>query len=276
MLEQRLKNCSTNASYISKNSQNDLISCCGQFITEFVARKIKKNQFFCSILAYEASDCSNQEQLSLVIRYVDNDCVIREECLGFLHCDLGFLGKALSETVLLGLINLGLDIRNCCGQGYDRAAAILGLINGLSAHTCKINSKSMYTHCHSHHLNLVIGAPCNIQCVRNAFNQIKQISCFLNFSEPQQKMLINLLKEHAPDYQKKRLSDSCPTRSIEKVTGLGNFEDYLASVVFCLEEKSLNMRRVCNQDTSAKATSFYKLMTLIFLLLWLSLDQFLI
>ena len=31
--------------------------------------------------------------------------------------------------------------------------------------------------------------------------------------------------------------------------------------MFCLEEMSLNMGRVCNQETSAKATSFYKLMT---------------
>ena len=31
--------------------------------------------------------------------------------------------------------------------------------------------------------------------------------------------------------------------------------------MFCLEEMSLNIGRVFNQDTSAKATSFYKLMT---------------
>ena len=84
VLEQHLKSCNKNAIYISKTSQNDLISCCGQFITELVNRKIKENHFF-SILADEASDCSNQEQLSLVIRYVDSDCVIREEFLGFFY-----------------------------------------------------------------------------------------------------------------------------------------------------------------------------------------------
>ena len=46
-------------------------------------------QNYLSILADEASDCSNQEQLSLVIRYVDSDCVVREEFMGLLHCDLG-------------------------------------------------------------------------------------------------------------------------------------------------------------------------------------------
>ena len=34
-------------------------------------------------LADKASDCSNQEKLSLVLRYVDSDRVIREEFSGF-------------------------------------------------------------------------------------------------------------------------------------------------------------------------------------------------
>ena len=36
VLEQHLKTYSKNASYISKTLQNELISCCGQFITELV------------------------------------------------------------------------------------------------------------------------------------------------------------------------------------------------------------------------------------------------
>ena len=91
-----------------------MFSYCGQFITKFVVRKIKENRLF-SKFADEPSDYSNQEELSLVIRYVDSDCVTREEFLGSLHCDLGLSGKALIETVLGGLINLGLYIRNCRG-----------------------------------------------------------------------------------------------------------------------------------------------------------------
>ena len=90
----------------------------------------------------------------------------------FLHCDLGLSGKVLAETVLGGLIDLGLDIRNGRGQGYNGAAAVYGHINGLYVHICKINNKVIYTHYHSHCLNLVIGASCNIQCVRNVFDQV--------------------------------------------------------------------------------------------------------
>ena len=114
------------------------------------------------MLANEISDYSNQDQLSLVIRYVDSDCVIREEFLGFSHCDLGLSGKALAKTVLSRLINLGLDNINCCGQCSDGAAAISGHINGLSPRVCKIIRKAIYTDCHRHNLNLVIDASCNI------------------------------------------------------------------------------------------------------------------
>ena len=79
--------------------------------------------------------------------------------MGFLHYDLGLSAKALAETVL---INLGLEIRNCRGEGYDGAAEVSGQINELSAHMYRINSKAIYTHCHSHRLSLVIGASCNI------------------------------------------------------------------------------------------------------------------
>ena len=73
---------------------------------------------------------------------------------GFLYYDLELSGKALAETVLGKLINLGLDMRNCPGQGYDEAAAFSGHINRLYAHICRINSKAIYMHCHSHHLNM--------------------------------------------------------------------------------------------------------------------------
>ena len=104
----------------------------------------------------------NQEQLSLIIRYVDSDCVIREELLSFLHCDLELVGKALAEIILDGLINYVFDIRNCRGQDYVGAAALSGYNNELSTHIYKINSKAIYAHYHSHRLNFVFGAACDI------------------------------------------------------------------------------------------------------------------
>ena len=61
----------------------------------------------------------------------------------------------------------------------------------------------MYIHCHRIVLNLVIGVPCNIQCVRNVFDQIKEISYFFKFFEPRKERLINSIKENPPDSLKK-------------------------------------------------------------------------
>ena len=160
---------------------------------------------------------------------------------------MGFSGKALAETILVGLINFELEIGNCRGQGYNGAAAVSEHINGLSVHICKINSKAIYTHCHSHRLGLIIDTSFNIKCARNVFDQIKKICFFFMFSELQQKMLINSIKEYPPGSQKRNLSDFCPTRWVEKMSSKSsNFEDIFASVIFCLEELSLNMEHVSN------------------------------
>ena len=42
-LENHLKTCSENASYISKTSQNELIYCCGNFIKDALIKDIKVN-----------------------------------------------------------------------------------------------------------------------------------------------------------------------------------------------------------------------------------------
>ena len=47
-----------------------------------ISRKLNSFQF--SILADEVTDCSNLEQLSLAIRFVDKQCQIREEFLDFI------------------------------------------------------------------------------------------------------------------------------------------------------------------------------------------------
>ena len=172
---------------------------------------------------------------------------------------MGFSGKALAETILTEIGNLTLDINNCRGQGYDGAASVSGHINGLSAHILRINEKAVYTHCHSHRLNLVVAASCSIQYVKNIFDQIKELSFFFNFSEPRQKMLDLSIENHAPDCLKKKLKNVCRTRWVEQITGLDDFEDLYISTAFCLESMSVNEGRVYNRDTSTKASSFYKL-----------------
>ena len=107
--------------------------CCGQVITEKIINEVKENIFF-SILADEASDCSNKEQMSLVLRFVDSDLNIREDFIKFIHCKWGLAGADLAAVILKALEGFSLNIEDWRGQGYDGAGAVAGYINGLSAY----------------------------------------------------------------------------------------------------------------------------------------------
>ena len=60
ILEDHLKNCGKNKSYTSKTSQNKIVKCCGQVISEQIIQDIKASKFY-SIIADEAADSSHNE-----------------------------------------------------------------------------------------------------------------------------------------------------------------------------------------------------------------------
>ncbi|XP_065667742.1 uncharacterized protein LOC136088029 [Hydra vulgaris] len=111
VLEHHIRSALKNATYISKTAQNELIECCGKTIEEVLIKKIKKSGYF-SILCDGASDCSNVEQLSLVIRYIDCDNVICKDFLRFIECKSGTTGLSLAQNIISAIDDLGLDIQN--------------------------------------------------------------------------------------------------------------------------------------------------------------------
>ncbi|XP_046862828.1 52 kDa repressor of the inhibitor of the protein kinase-like [Xenia sp. Carnegie-2017] len=57
-----------------------------------IVEEVKHAKYF-SILMDEATDCANIEQMSLVIRFVDKQFLIREDFLGFIPCTEGLSGE---------------------------------------------------------------------------------------------------------------------------------------------------------------------------------------
>ena len=45
-LEDHLKNCSSRETYISKTTQNNLLNCCYDLMTEVIMKKVKQAKFF--------------------------------------------------------------------------------------------------------------------------------------------------------------------------------------------------------------------------------------
>ncbi|XP_065658729.1 52 kDa repressor of the inhibitor of the protein kinase-like [Hydra vulgaris] len=260
ILEDHLKYHQQNASYISKTSQNQLIKCCGEVVTDAIIGEIKNSKYF-SIIADEASDSNNKEQLSLVIRFVDSKFNIREEFISFLHCTNGVTGQGLFCVLLKSISDFLLDIMNCRGQSYDGDGAMSGHTKGLSSRVLNLNKKAIYVHCYSHRLNLATCASCNVQYVKNLLAHVKDVSYFFNLSPTRQQNLEEHIERTAPVAGQKKLKDVCRTRWVEKVNGLDTFQELFISLVSCLEEMSLNVNKSFNHSTSSSASSLLKLIT---------------
>ena len=140
VLEEHFKTAAKNAIYTSKTVQNELISCCGEFITKNLCEEVQDSKFF-SVLADEAQDCSNKEQMLFIIRFVDKDKEIREEFFRFMHCDSGVSSEALAKVIKDSVKEIGLDMKDCRGQGYDGAGNMAGKCAGAAA---RIRSKYLF------------------------------------------------------------------------------------------------------------------------------------
>ena len=127
-----------NATYRSKTIQNEIINIAADFIRNDIVKEIQQAKTF-SLLADEVSDTSVKKQLSSVIRFVDEYSNMREELLGFLYCEDGTSGKAISDLILKVMSKLGINVNNCRGQGYDGAGNMSGKNKGTAARILEID-----------------------------------------------------------------------------------------------------------------------------------------
>ena len=100
MLEEHLKNSASNALYTSKTVQYELIVICGDIIRNKTLAKVRQAKYV-SIIADEATDVANDEQLSICIhlRYVEEG-VPQEKFIAFHECESGAASEAISENLI--------------------------------------------------------------------------------------------------------------------------------------------------------------------------------
>ncbi|KAJ8888211.1 hypothetical protein PR048_007698 [Dryococelus australis] len=82
-LRRHLESAPSNATYISKHTQNDLINCCKEGIQSTILRTVKEEQFF-SVIFDDTTDISSICQLSIYFRYL-REHVQRENFITFVN-----------------------------------------------------------------------------------------------------------------------------------------------------------------------------------------------
>ena len=70
-----------------------------------------------TVYAAEVTEVANKEQLALIIRFVDQSGMSREEFLELVLCDTGTSGQAIADQIKFTLEKLTLDLNDLRGQG---------------------------------------------------------------------------------------------------------------------------------------------------------------
>ena len=158
VLKHHLETADRNAVYTSKEIQNEMIIVCDNIIRNKILQRIREAQFF-SVIADEATDSANDEQLSISIRFVEGGTPC-EKFLSFHECDSGVTGEAIASYILTQLSKWQLPPQFLRGQAYDGAGAMAGRSKGAAACITSLHPKALYTHCAAHRLNLCVVKCC--------------------------------------------------------------------------------------------------------------------
>ena len=244
-----------NATYRSKTIQNEIIEVLGTYIQDKIVAEINEAGAF-SLLADEASDSSNKEQLPLVLRFADKERNVRE-FFGFYECEDGVTGQAIATLILKPVQELGLSMDFDKGQCYDGAGNMSGPCNGAAAIVRRQYPKAIYTHCMAHRLNLSVVSACKMQNVRNMFDTVGEVTRSFEYSPKKEALLVQKLKDVCPESRRHKLLDVCKTRWIQRIDGLEVFLELYEAIVAMLETIKANADRSWNADSMKKAVSHY-------------------
>jgi len=214
VLKDHLKTVGSNAIYTSKEAQNEMITICGDIIRSKILLRVCEAQFF-SIIADEATDSANDEQLSISIRFVENGSP-QEKFFGFHECQSGITGEAIASDILGQLTTWQLDSHLLRGQAFDGAGAMAGRTKGVAAHITSLHPRALYNHCAAHRLNLCVVKLCSVTHVRNMMQTADALARFFKNSLERQLALEAWIENIFHEERRRKLKEMCQTRWVER------------------------------------------------------------
>lgn len=249
ILKEHFDSAPKNATYQSPIIQNEMINCCRIYIQSIFLEKIRGKYF--AIIADEASDSSNQEQLALVLRFIDDSGEIREIFMEFLHCP-SLKGCDIANLILDTItVKYKLDMNLCVAQCYDGASNMSGVRAGVASLISARYPNALYFHCASHRLNLVVASSCQTceeQSIRNMLDSIKKTSDIFKHSAKKEFLFGRTISEELPTETRRKLMDVCRTRWILRLDGMQRFQEFLSPIITTLDRINKNWDKSYERD----------------------------
>ncbi len=106
---------------------------------------------------------------------------------------------------------------------------------GVQGRIRQVSPLALYTHCHSHQLNLCIVKACSIPQIRNANGAISEIAKFFNYSPKRQHFVEHVIDSVLPNEKRIKLKDLCRTRWVQRIDSFLVFYDLYPAIIKVME-----------------------------------------
>ncbi|CAM4832642.1 unnamed protein product [Rotaria magnacalcarata] len=207
-LQKHLNHHQKNATYLSWQTQNELVKICAMLIKNKLLNEVISTEKFYAIIADETADIS-----------------------------------ALSDTTAAGIAKAittfiqasGLKIEKIRSQGYDGANVVAGRLGGVQKLIRDIVPRANYVHCSNHSLDLVLAVACKLQQIKFFFGLIKSTTSFINGSPKRKSMLAKAIESTNNETKRRHLVKLCETRWVDKYTSIIVFKQVFFGVIIGLD-----------------------------------------
>ncbi|XP_076912630.1 uncharacterized protein LOC143571001 [Bidens hawaiensis] len=168
-----LENAPYNSKYTSGKIQKEILSIIANKVRKHIRSEVG-DSYFC-VMVDESRDESKEEQMAVVLRFVDVEGIIRERFLDLVHVTDTF-SLTLRSNLWRQLLRYEFDVSKIRGQGYDGASNMRGEWNGLKALVIKDCPYAYYVHCFAYRLQLaLVAASREIIPINQFFNNLMSI-----------------------------------------------------------------------------------------------------
>ena len=149
------ENSPKNLKYTSSDIQKDLVHACAIETINAITKDMEDTFF--SLLVDGSRDASTKEQMTVVLRYVNNKGEAIEKFLGVQHVS-STTSSSLEEAIERLFATTNLSMSKLRGQRYDEASNtnMRGELNGLKTKILNKSPQAFYIHCFAHQLQLAL------------------------------------------------------------------------------------------------------------------------
>ncbi|XP_047142378.2 zinc finger MYM-type protein 1-like [Hydra vulgaris] len=158
---QRITTSEIHTTYLGKTIQNEIVELLANKIKNDILAKLERAKYYSLILDC-TPDISHMEQMTVVFRFVSAtesssekpaEVVVSEHFVTFLELQ-DTTGANMTKVVIDKLQELGVNLDDMRGQGYDNGANMRGKYNGVQARIRQLNPRAFFVPCSAHSLNL--------------------------------------------------------------------------------------------------------------------------